>query len=105
MDCLRQPRTRPERMLREACLPQGWYVRCTRRLPNFFGFSLDSMRVVGFHYLGPNAGEVTNGYAVAMRSGNGFFTLVFLRSHGVGWERQRPTLTAESASTRRVPKR
>lgn len=27
------------------------------------------MRVVGLHYLGPNAGEVTNGWAVAMRMG------------------------------------
>lgn len=26
-------------------------------------------RVVGFHYLGPNAGEVTQGFAVAMRKG------------------------------------
>lgn len=26
-------------------------------------------RVVGLHYLGPNAGEVTQGYAVAMRLG------------------------------------
>lgn len=26
-------------------------------------------RVVGLHYLGPNAGEVTQGFAVAMRMG------------------------------------
>jgi len=29
----------------------------------------DKERVVGFHYLGPNAGEVTQGYAVAMKMG------------------------------------
>lgn len=29
----------------------------------------ENMRVVGFHYLGPNAGEVTNGFAVGMRLG------------------------------------
>ncbi|KAG1683808.1 Thioredoxin reductase 3 [Nymphon striatum] len=29
----------------------------------------DDERVVGFHYLGPNAGEVTQGYAVSMRLG------------------------------------
>ena len=25
------------------------------------------MRVIGFHVLGPNAGEITQGYAVAMK--------------------------------------
>ncbi|XP_018616285.2 thioredoxin reductase 1, cytoplasmic-like [Scleropages formosus] len=30
---------------------------------------LDSERVVGFHYLGPSAGEVTQGYAAAMKCG------------------------------------
>ncbi|XP_046880909.1 thioredoxin reductase 3 isoform X2 [Hypomesus transpacificus] len=30
---------------------------------------LDNDRVVGFHYLGPNAGEVTQGYGVAMKCG------------------------------------
>ncbi|GAV07014.1 hypothetical protein RvY_16909-2 [Ramazzottius varieornatus] len=30
---------------------------------------LDDDRVVGFHVLGPNAGEITQGYAVAMRMG------------------------------------
>ena len=29
----------------------------------------DNNRVVGFHFLGPNAGEVTQGFAVAMRMG------------------------------------
>jgi len=29
----------------------------------------DNNRVVGFHYLGPNAGEVTQGYAVAIKLG------------------------------------
>ena len=29
----------------------------------------DNMRVVGFHYLGPNAGEITQGYATAMLLG------------------------------------
>lgn len=29
----------------------------------------ESMRVVGFHVLAPNAGEITQGYAVAMRKG------------------------------------
>lgn len=29
----------------------------------------DNDRVIGFHYLGPNAGEVTQGYAVAMKMG------------------------------------
>lgn len=29
----------------------------------------DGERVVGFHYVGPNAGEVTQGYAVAMKMG------------------------------------
>ncbi len=29
----------------------------------------DDERVVGFHYVGPNAGEVTQGYAVAMKMG------------------------------------
>jgi len=29
----------------------------------------DNERVVGFHYVGPNAGEVTQGYAVAMKMG------------------------------------
>ncbi|XP_048858389.1 thioredoxin reductase 3 [Brienomyrus brachyistius] len=30
---------------------------------------LDNERVVGFHYLGPNAGEVTQGFGVAMKCG------------------------------------
>uniref|UniRef100_A0A4W5PAB8 thioredoxin-disulfide reductase (NADPH) n=1 Tax=Hucho hucho TaxID=62062 RepID=A0A4W5PAB8_9TELE len=30
---------------------------------------LDNDRVIGFHYLGPNAGEVTQGYGVAMKCG------------------------------------
>ena len=30
------------------------------------------MRVVGFHYLGPNAGEVTQGVGVAMKLGANF---------------------------------
>uniref|UniRef100_A0A3P8ZZL7 Thioredoxin-disulfide reductase n=1 Tax=Esox lucius TaxID=8010 RepID=A0A3P8ZZL7_ESOLU len=30
---------------------------------------LDSDRVIGFHYLGPNAGEVTQGYGAAMKCG------------------------------------
>lgn len=30
---------------------------------------LDNERVVGLHYLGPNAGEVTQGYSVAMNMG------------------------------------
>ncbi|XP_075880818.1 thioredoxin reductase 3 isoform X1 [Nelusetta ayraudi] len=30
---------------------------------------LDSDRVIGFHYLGPNAGEVTQGFSVAMKCG------------------------------------
>ena len=29
----------------------------------------EDMRVVGFHYLGPNAGEVTQGVGVAMKLG------------------------------------
>ncbi|KAM7536134.1 hypothetical protein Aperf_G00000091369 [Anoplocephala perfoliata] len=29
----------------------------------------DDNRVIGFHYFGPNAGEVTQGYAIAMRMG------------------------------------
>jgi len=29
----------------------------------------DGERVVGFHYVGPNAGEVTQGFAVAMKLG------------------------------------
>lgn len=29
----------------------------------------DSMRVVGFHVIGPNAGEVTQGFALGMRLG------------------------------------
>ncbi|XP_023269668.1 thioredoxin reductase 1, cytoplasmic-like, partial [Seriola lalandi dorsalis] len=28
---------------------------------------LDSDRVIGFHYLGPNAGEVTQGFGTAMK--------------------------------------
>jgi len=31
--------------------------------------SSDNLRVLGFHYLGPNAGEVTQGFSVAMRAG------------------------------------
>ncbi|XP_069025614.1 thioredoxin reductase 3 isoform X2 [Embiotoca jacksoni] len=30
---------------------------------------LDNNRVIGFHYLGPNAGEVTQGFGVAMKCG------------------------------------
>lgn len=30
---------------------------------------LDNDRVIGFHYLGPNAGEVTQGYGAAMKCG------------------------------------
>ena len=26
-------------------------------------------RVIGFHYLGPNAGEITQGFAVAVKKG------------------------------------
>ena len=29
----------------------------------------DNERVLGFHYLGPNAGEVTQGFGIAMRMG------------------------------------
>lgn len=29
----------------------------------------DNNRVVGFHFLGPHAGEVTQGFAVALRKG------------------------------------
>ena len=29
----------------------------------------DDNRVVGFHFLGPNAGEVTQGFALGMRKG------------------------------------
>lgn len=29
----------------------------------------DEKKVIGLHYLGPNAGEVTQGYAVAMKMG------------------------------------
>ncbi|MEQ2163238.1 Thioredoxin reductase 1, cytoplasmic, partial [Goodea atripinnis] len=31
--------------------------------------TLDNDRVIGFHYLGPNAGEVTQGFGVAMKCG------------------------------------
>uniref|UniRef100_A0A672MNS1 Thioredoxin reductase 3 n=1 Tax=Sinocyclocheilus grahami TaxID=75366 RepID=A0A672MNS1_SINGR len=30
---------------------------------------LDNERVIGFHYLGPNAGEVTQGFGAAMKCG------------------------------------
>lgn len=30
---------------------------------------LDNQRVIGFHYLGPNAGEVTQGFALGIRNG------------------------------------
>jgi len=33
----------------------------------FFIFKQD--KVVGFHYLGPNAGEVTQGFAIGLRLG------------------------------------
>jgi pyruvate/2-oxoglutarate dehydrogenase complex dihydrolipoamide dehydrogenase (E3) component len=29
----------------------------------------DNNRVVGFHFLGPNAGEVTQGFALGIRKG------------------------------------
>ncbi|XP_035204995.1 thioredoxin reductase 1, cytoplasmic-like [Stegodyphus dumicola] len=29
----------------------------------------ENERVIGFHYLGPNAGEVTQGFAVALKKG------------------------------------
>lgn len=29
----------------------------------------DNNKVVGFHYVGPNAGEVTQGFAVAIKKG------------------------------------
>lgn len=32
-------------------------------------FFFPKERVVGFHVLGPNAGEITQGYAVAMKKG------------------------------------
>ena len=35
----------------------------------FIHFALPQERVIGFHVLGPNAGEMTQGYAVAMRKG------------------------------------
>lgn len=31
--------------------------------------SADNNRVIGFHYLGPNAGEVTQGFALGIRKG------------------------------------
>ena len=40
-----------------------------RSRPTRFVELADDERVVGFHYVGPNAGEVTQGYAVAMKMG------------------------------------
>merc|ERR1739848_688082 len=36
----------------------------------------EDLRVVGFHYTGPSAGEVTQGYAVAMRKNANYFDFV-----------------------------
>ena len=33
------------------------------------GDDADAGRIVGFHFVGPNAGEVTQGFALAMRCG------------------------------------
>jgi len=48
----------------------------------------DSNRVVGFHVLGPNAGEITQGYAVALRLGATYES--FLQTVGI-----HPTMSEE----------
>ena len=38
-------------------------------MKNIFVFSIAQEKVVGFHVLGDNAGEITQGFAVAMKCG------------------------------------
>jgi thioredoxin reductase (NADPH) len=39
---------------------------------------LDRERVIGFHYLGPNAGEVTQGFAAAFHAGTYVYLYVYI---------------------------
>ena len=36
----------------------------------------DNLRIVGFHVLGPNAGEITQGFAVALKLGATYHTII-----------------------------
>lgn len=58
----------------------------------------DNERVVGFHYLGPNAGEVTQGFAVAIRLGATYHS--FVRTVGIHptCAEQLTTLTVSKSS-------
>ena len=49
----------------EYFLPHTKYTCYTKLIVNY----LDNERVIGFHYLGPNAGEVTQGFAAAFVAG------------------------------------
>jgi thioredoxin reductase (NADPH) len=52
--------------------PAEWEFLSYRKTESCFGklvITKSNGRVVGFHYLGPNAGEVTQGYVVAMKIG------------------------------------
>lgn len=42
---------------------------CSSQQPELVVLVTLQDRVIGFHYLGPNAGEVTQGFGVAMKCG------------------------------------
>lgn len=52
-------------------IPLEWSLSHSRQAHQAFCKTIcdktDNMRVLGIHYLGPNAGEVTQGYGVAMK--------------------------------------
>ena len=50
------------------CLWVGWglFISCSLTVLIYFAFQ---ERVIGFHVLSPNAGELTQGYAIAMKKG------------------------------------
>jgi len=56
-------------------VPLEWSLSPERQTDTFSGFckvicdKTANMKIVGMHYLGPNAGEVTQGYGVAMKKG------------------------------------
>lgn len=68
-------------------LPLEWSLTPERSLSSAFAKVLvkkDDDKVVGLHFLGPNAGEVIQGYAVAMKVGDvhPFEVLLLTNDHG-----------------------
>ncbi len=81
---------------REALVRRAYthtHTRARARTPSFLAHRLlvnkrDDNRVVGFHVLGPNAGEITQGWAAAFKLGATYET--FMQTVGI-----HPTMAEE----------